>query len=284
MIWSVLFGPIMKIVPFRAARMAAYPMAVLAWALRVRRQTLETNLALAFPVLPEPTRRRIGRRALLNACTVLLELPHLRYLSDRSLRRWISFDGLDLISGEIPNGLILLSGHVGNWEMLALASGWMSGRPFAIVVKDQDDFGQVNRMRTSRGNSVIPSSKAARASLEILAAGGGIAMLADQSAAPPDPLVSFFDVPTYFFGTPARLALRFRPRVVIGFAVRRKDGGYHVRIQELRHDDLPDTSDGRETFTQRYAHALQEVVLAYPEQWLWTHRRWKYTPGVDYGG
>lgn len=280
--WRVLFGPIMRVIPFRAARLAAYPLTAAALVLNLRRDVVRINLALAFPSLSERQLRRLVRRALLNVATVLLELPLLRYLSDRSLTRWISFEGLELITGTLPRGLILLSGHVGNWELLALASGWMSGRPFAIVVKEQNDGGELNRTRTVRGNTVIATSRAARAALDVLSEGGGLAMLADQSAAPPDPLVSIFDIPTYFFGTPARLALRFRPRVVCGFAVRRSDGGYHVRIRELAHDDLDDTSEGRDEFTRRYARALEEAVKTNPDLWLWTHRRWKYTPGVNY--
>ncbi len=272
----------MRVIPFRAARLAAYPLTAAALVLNLRRDVVRINLALAFPSLSERQLRRLVRRALLNVATVLLELPLLRYLSDRSLTRWISFEGLELITGTLPRGLILLSGHVGNWELLALASGWMSGRPFAIVVKEQNDGGELNRTRTVRGNTVIATSRAARAALDVLSEGGGLAMLADQSAAPPDPLVSIFDIPTYFFGTPARLALRFRPRVVCGFAVRRSDGGYHVRIRELAHDDLDDTSEGRDEFTRRYARALEEAVKTNPDLWLWTHRRWKYTPGVNY--
>lgn len=272
----------MRLVPFRVARPTAFLIAWAAWTIGIRKRVLLTNFRLAFPEMHEVAIGRHARSSLRNIVTVLLEIPLLRHQSDRQLRHHISFENLDLVSSPSQNGLLLLSGHVGNWELLALAAGSLSGRPFAIVVKDQSDFGELNRMRASKGNTVIPSSRAVRESMELLASGRSVAMLADQSAAPPDPMCMFMGIPTPFFGTPARLALRYRPRVVVGFALRRRTGGYHVRVEELEYGDLVDSAQGRIDFTQRYVNALQDCIRQHPDQWLWTHRRWKYYPGVTY--
>jgi len=259
-------------------------MSALAWFGRVRRATLMTNLHAAFPSMPEEEIRFLARRSVRNLATVFLEIPLLRHLDDARLHRAITFEGIELLTTDAHRGLILLSGHYGNWELLALAAGSFSGVPVAIIVKDQNDFGHIDRMRISRGNSVIRYANAARDAMTILLGGGCVALLADQSAAPPDPTVTFFGLETCFFGTPARLALRFRPRVLTGFAVRNEAGGYHVVIEELAHDDLEDTPSGRVAFTQRYAAVLERAIRRHPDLWMWTHRRWKYTPGITYDG
>jgi KDO2-lipid IV(A) lauroyltransferase len=91
-----------------------------------------------------------------------------------------------------------------------------------------------------------------------------------------------FGIPTYTYAAPARLALRFRPRVIIGFAVRGVDGSYNVRLRELEHADLEDTPQGVHLFTQRYVAMLEETIREHPEQWVWQHRKWKNTPGIRY--
>ena len=80
----------------------------------------------------------------------------------------------------------------------------------------------------------------------------------------------------------ARLALRFRTRIIVGYAERQQDGHYRVMLEEIRHDDLPDTLEGARLLTERYARTLEAAVARHPEQWVWQHRRWKHLPEVDY--
>ncbi len=206
----------------------------------------------------------------------------IRHLSPRGIARHLRVEKIELIT-DLPNeGALLLSAHLGNWEFLAVGAAALAGITFSIIVKEQNDYGELTRMRTARGNTLISTSHGARGASSILRSGGVVAMLADQAAADPDPLVELFGLPTHTFGAPARLALRFRPRVVIGYAVRTPSGGYVARLEELRHDDLPDTPEGAVELTQRYVRQLERTVREQPDQWLWQHRKWKNTPGVEY--
>jgi KDO2-lipid IV(A) lauroyltransferase len=279
---GVLFGPVGSLVPFGACRRVAGPLAAAAWALGIRRDVTLRNLALAFPDLDAAGRERIGRASLRNLLTVFLEILTLRHLSSASIRRWLVVENLELLRSIGPDGALLLSGHVGNWELLAIGASEIAGIPFAVVVKEQHDGRQLERTRTARGNRLIPTGRGAREASALLRAGGVVAMLADQSATDSEPAVPLFGIPTYTYSAPARLALRFRPRVVLGFAVREPSGRYRVRLEELRHDDLPDTAEGAAAFTARYVAALEAVVREHPDQWVWQHRKWKNTPGIRY--
>jgi KDO2-lipid IV(A) lauroyltransferase len=269
--------------PFGSARVVARPLAALAWRLGARRREITMrNLRLAFPDWSDAERLRVARASFHNLLTVFLELPMLRHLSDAGLRRRIRVENIELLGAIGSRGALLLSAHFGNWELLALGSAALSGVPFTIVAKEQRDYGQLSRMRTSRGNRLIPTHRAAREASGILRDGGVIAMLADQSAPGRDALVEMFGVPTYSFSAPARLALRYRPDIIAGFTVRDRDGNYTVRLMTIPHDDLPDNEEGARALTQRYVSLLEEAVRANPEQWVWQHRKWKSTPGVSY--
>lgn len=278
----LLFGPVGRLLPFAACRWIARLSARPVWWFGFRRRITLKNLALAFPELSRSEQKHIGQESLVNLFTIFLEFLTLRHLGDAELRRRITIENIELLHGLAGRGGLLLSGHFGNWELLALGAGAISGVPFSIVVTEQNDFGQLTRMRTSHGNSIISTHRAALRSSALLRRGGAVAMLADQSASSDDDTVMMFGIPTHSFSAPARLALRFRPRIIVGFAVRQPDGNYHVRLEEIPHDDLDDTPDGVRTLTQRYAALLESAIRAHPEQWLWQHRRWKNTPGVEY--
>lgn len=281
-LWRFLFGPVGRLLPFRLCGVLARPLAWVFWLAGARRAVTLRNLKLAMGHLSEGEHRRIGRASYVNLFTVYLELLTLRHLSDKELRRRIRVENIELLQGIGSEGALLLSGHVGNWELLAFGTADIAGIPFTIVAKDQRDYGQLTRMRTARGNRLIEMSSAARAITALLRQGGVAAMLADQAAADHDVLVDMFGLPTYTYAAPARLALRYRPRVIVGYAVRGSDGNYQVELREISHTDLDDSPEGIQAFTQRYADDLADVIRRHPEQWVWQHRKWKNTPGVRY--
>lgn len=283
LLWRFLFGVVGRIVPFKAMRHIARPLAWCFYQAGVRRKVTLTNLSLAFPQLTETERTQLARRSFRSTLTTLLELLPLRYLSQAKLNRVFKVENLALLQREeLNNGALLLSAHFGNWELLAFGTAAIAGIPFNIIVKRQKDGGETNRTRVSQGNRVIPYERGALEAARLLSNGGVVALLADQSATEHDHPTTMFGIPTWTFSTPARLALRFRPRVIVGFAVRQTDGRYLARLQELRHDDLPDTPEGAVQFTQRYVDYLEETIRQHPEQWMWQHRKWKHTSGVNY--
>lgn len=281
-ILRLLFGPIGRLMPFGACRAIARPVAAIAWLMGFRRSIMLRNLELAFPNLTARERRRIARRSLHSLATVFLEILTLRYLSDDAIDRWLVVENVELLQTIGESGALLLSAHVGNWELLALGASTIAGVPFSVVVKDQNDGSELERTRTSRGNRLIPTGRGAREASMLLRKGGVVAMLADQSATEDEHVVSMFGIATYSYSAPARLALRFRPRVILGFAAREANGRYRVILEELDHDDLTDSYEGAEAFTRRYVGRLESVVREHPEQWVWQHRKWKNTPGVSY--
>jgi len=281
-LWRLLFGPVGRILPFRFCGVIARLPAWGAWLLGIRREITLRNLDMALGNLPASERKRIARRSFINLFTVYLELLTLRHLGDDELHRRLRIVNIELLREIGEGGALLLSGHFGNWELLALGAAAIAGRPFSVIVKEQRDYGQLARMRTARGNTLIPTSRAAREATTLLRSGGIVALLSDQAAAEHDVLVDMFGLPTYTFAAPARLALRYRPRVIAGYAVRQPDGNYLVELREIPHDDLPDAPEGVRIFTQRYVDDLTAAIRRHPEQWVWQHRKWKHTPGVRY--
>lgn len=278
----LLFGPIGRLLRFRSCGAIASVLAPVLWKLGVRRSITLRNLAIAFPTMAHAERERIARSSYRSLVTVLLEILTLRWLSVDELQSLISFENAELLCASDGRGAVLLSAHYGNWELLALGAGMAAPEPISVVVTEQNDFGELERTRTAFGNRLIPTGRGARGAASVLVGGGAVAMLADQSARGGEPRLPIFGVDVPWFSAPARLALRFDTRVIVGYAERRSDGGYHVHLREIRHDDLPDSNEGVEALLGRYVETLEQAVRDRPEQWVWQHRRFKHVPGVSY--
>lgn len=282
LLWKFLFGVVGRVVPFRACRLLARPIAWGAWRLGIRRDVTETNLKLAFPDVSEAERERIGRESYRNLITVFLEILTIRHLGRHGIERVMRVENIELLQTIPAEGAILLSGHYGNWELLAVGAAALAEVPFTVVIKEQKDGGELDRTRRSLGNSLIPTGRGARESTALLKKGGVLALLADQAASAEDPTVDLLGIATPFFMSAARLALRFRTRIIVGYAERQSDGRYLVRLEQMVHDDLPDTPEGARELTQRYVRTLEAAIARHPEQWVWQHRRWKHVDGVEY--
>lgn len=284
-LWWLAFNVYGRIVPWRAVPLFSRLLFTFLRPFRYRRKVALDNLQAA---LPERTSDHdlLERRAFMNLLRVYLELPILANASQRRVESLLEVENGDLLRRPATEqrGALLLSGHLGNWELLALGSALHAGRRFLIPVRSQADYGYLRRLRERFGNrTAVTGDRGGFRALQQLAEGEPVAMLADQSPGREDPAVDFFNLDTRFHAGPARLALRFRPEVILGFAERRSDGRYGVRLELLEYGDLMDDQDGHREFTQRYAMKLEEAIRRDPASWVWHHRRWKHSVGVGYG-
>ncbi len=243
------------------------------------------NLARAFPAASTTWLHQTAKASYQNLGITLAELLAFPSLSDADIRSMIRYDGLDLIEDASLHGkgLILLSAHYGNWEMLAFALPLFTKVPVTVIVKPQrNEHADIllNSYRQRTGNTLISMYKAARDMVRILSSGGAVALLADQSAtADKDVFVPFFGRPAATFEAPAVLALKFNAPIIMGFAERQADGTYYVDLKKVPHEDLEYNREGIVELTKRHVAMLEEAIRRRPELWVWQHRRWKHTPG-----
>ena len=246
------------------------------------RDVAESNLKLALPELDSAARRRIRRGVYRNLGRVVLALAKLPAWSERTIRQHIGFSGLEHFRAAEArgSGVLLLTGHLGNWELGALAHGAVVGpisvmvRPIANPLVDR----MVEARRSAHGNRVIAKRNSAREVLKTLSAGGTVGILADQNALPEDAVfVEFLGMPAATHKGFAQLALRSGAAVVPAFArwnaaSKRHIVEYGPEIEIVRSGVA---KRDIEVNTQRFQRVLEEQVRANPDQWLWIHRRWK---------
>ncbi len=250
--------------------------------LPIRKSTARANLKLAFPDKSEDEINRIVKGCYVNVLTVIAEFFYMRSMTMQQMQRLLQVNNLGLYTGKINEGkgVIVISGHFGNWELTAFGTNVLTGIGINVVVKEQTnkrvDEG-INMIRSSAGNKMINMRNSLRAILTALKAGEVVAMLGDQSAPKENVKVDFFikDVPT-FEGT-ARIALKTRANVLFAVSVRNSDGTYRLKFHEIDISKYKETSEEYvKALTQEHVNLLVEYIKAKPDHWLWFHKRFKH--------
>ena len=155
------------------------------------------------------------------------------------------------------------------------------GCPVTIVGKPQRNAfvnTYLDRMRCRFGNDIIPMEGSIRKMMRLLEENKSIALLADQCATRQDLFVNFFGRPAPTYKTAASLSLRFHAPLIFSLAERINDWKYRIVYQEIPSDDLDGaTEENVRILTERHVNALEDAIRKQPGQWLWLHRRWKFT-------
>lgn len=184
---------------------------------------------------------------------------------------------------ERGTGLILMSGHVSNWEWLCIGVPKSLGITLTAIIHPMhnprvDDL--VEGYRSMHGNRVVPLGVAIRDIIRSLRSNRTVALLADQSGPSGALYVKFFGRYAATYEGPAMFALRTGAPLVMGFSVRQEDGTYEVEFEEMKTDDLTDGSqEDIQELTRRHVRCLERAIRRHPESWLWQHKRWKHEPG-----
>lgn len=175
---------------------------------------------------------------------------------------------------------VIATGHFGNWELFAQAQGLM-GYPIHIVHRPLknprlDDL--LNELRSRAGTDVIYKHAAAREILRLLRANEMVAIPIDQHAIGTQGIpIPFFGRPASTTTGPARLAQITRTPISVAVLVRKGETTQHEILIEPPMDPPPPGKDEaalRDVMT-RINLQFENIVRAYPEQWLWMHRRWR---------
>lgn len=249
--------------------------------LPIRKQTAISNLKIAFPEKNVDEIRNIVKGCYINVITVIAEFFYMRKLPVERLQKLLKVKNIELMQEKLKlgKGLIMISGHFGNWELTAYGVSKMLNIPFNVIVKEQTNKRVnegINSIRTSGGNRMIDMRNSLREILTVLKSNGIVAMLGDQSAPKENIKVRFFldGVPTYE-GT-ARIAIKTGAEVLFGVSTRNPDGTYSLKLHEIDTSKYKEsTEDNVKALTQDHVNLLVEYIKLRPDHWLWFHRRYK---------
>jgi Kdo2-lipid IVA lauroyltransferase/acyltransferase len=243
----------------------------------------ERNLRIAFPKLRRSQRRRILRGCFDNLGRQLGEFCLSQRATVEDLRKIVEYDPKSFAHfNEARNqgrGIIMVTAHLGGWEMFALASSAF-GYPSNILarpIQNPKIDRWVQSARSRFGNEIISKQNAGLTCMRILKKGGILGILADLNALPEEGVfVPFFVELACSTLAVAALALPTNAIVFPVFApwirARRKyviHGGPAIEMVRTG-----DHERDLAVNTARVTSVIEREVRAYPDQWMWIHDRW----------
>lgn len=213
---------------------------------------------------------------------VVCALETLRAAQDPAAVTVRGFEELQKLIGAADaadRGHVLVTAHLGSWELCAHYGQKASLKPLHVLAKPSKSravTAALDRMRRGMGTPVLWTDRKTllRDMMGALKRGEALGFVMDQK---PEgrigPEVPFFGIPTAFVSGPAVMAARFDCAVIAIFCLR--EGPFRYRL--LSETLLP-TGHGQKdeaALTARMARAIEAAIRLYPEQWTWNYKRWR---------
>ncbi len=240
------------------------------------------NLEHAFPEMDAFARKGLMRKHYRYLCDLILEALKTLTISQEAATARVKIVNTELFQRYFADGksVVLVTGHLGNWELIGAAYAGMAAHPLYIIyhpIKDPNWESLTRHMRTRLGNGLYRMREAAKDMLENRDDARITAFIADQAAHPDRGYWMKFmgrEAPV-FLGT-ARLARKLEQPIIYASISRPVRGRYRVEL-ELLYDRPQDHTE--EEITRVHTNRLERDIRRQPDIYLWTHRRWKHSRG-----
>lgn len=246
---------------------------------RYRKDIVLDNLRHAFPDKTENEINRICRRFYKSFCDQWVEMLKLLTISENELNKRFSgnWEVLEQLRVEGKNAYVFL-GHTFNWEWANVASQFNIKQQMAGVYLPLENsaFDRFVLKLRKRANGMMVSMKAKKeAFVELNKVQHVLGLIADQNPSNLNNVlwVPFLNREAPFFVGSAYMAKKNKAAIVLSSIVKTKRGEYQLVMERLC-DDASEME--AEDIVKAYVTHLEKQIKAQPENWMWTHRRWKH--------
>lgn len=258
------------------------------------RRVAHKNLAIAFPEKSEAERAQIAKGTFENLGRVLGEMSQLKNATREKLERLGDLTLDDELTGlynglkNEKRGVLITTGHLGNWEVLVLGFAALY-EPISYLARPIDNpliEAFTHKIRTQFGNNPINKSFSVMTAIGILRDGGILGILSDVNAHPKEGVfVPFFGMGACTPAGAATMAIRSNSLILPIFCVWDHAAAKYkfVRGNLLEPANTGDRKADIVTTTAAYTAEIENIIRQYPDQWMWIHKRWKTRPKGEPG-
>ncbi|MCD4790669.1 MAG: lysophospholipid acyltransferase family protein [Bacteroidales bacterium] len=245
------------------------------------RRIARRNLRFAYPEWPLDKINKLSIKTFQNMGITVLEICQMTCFSKEDILQKVRIKGKENLLNTIksPKGLIMISAHIGNWEMGHLFVSIYIQKLLLVVVQNQPVFIEliIHKLRTSTGNTIISKKGAMIKLVRTLRKGKMIGLLIDQGTSRREGVdVTFFGHKTNATYAASLLAARYDCPVLPVYCIRESDAKLTVVVEPpLKLHKTDDMRSDLQTNTQIMTDSVEKIIRLYPEQWLWFHKRWK---------
>ena len=213
-----------------------------------------------------------------------VKLPQI--VNTRNWQNYFEIEGLEFArkAQQEGKGVLFVTGHVGNWEVLGYAFEFFFHPLHSIAQHLKNPFADkyLTRLREKGRQKIIFAENASRKIIRVLRDNKPLGILVDQNARKNNIFVDFFGQKAATTRSVATIALKTGAPIVIGF-LRRTGRKYRFKItlsEPIQIEKTGNLEQDISNLTQKYTTLIESRIREYPHEWLWMHRRWKTKPPI----
>ncbi len=254
---------------------------VLYYLIRYRRKIARMNLRNSFPEKSTAQLKAIEKKYYHNLADIVVEFIKVRHISSKSIQKRMKILNPEIMDELYAHqrSIFIAIGHCGNWEWLAQTLALQKGhKPFAIhkPLSDPffDDYMKANRTKFG-GPQMIPFKQTYKTLLSNQHTINAVINASDQTPARSEInfWTKFLNQDTAFFMGIGKMAKALDYSVLFFDIQRDRRGYYSIRIKPI---SINPQTDSAAEITEKYVSLLEQSIIENPDNWLWSHRRWKY--------
>lgn len=240
------------------------------------RERAYRNFRLVFPTMSEAEMQALAQKVFEHYGRTTADFITSANRTLEQLNQMVVIEGLQHLDSALAEGkgVIFITGHFGNWELLAQ---WLSlsGYKLTVVARDVRNTSlnqKVNAIRTGAGTKLLARGGAAKGILETLRRNEMVGILPDQNE--DEIFIPLFGKTAGTVLGPGVIQARTKSVVVCGWCAYEGPQKYRI-IFEPALEPEPGYEAKGEGMMRAIHGSLERIVKRYPEQWLWFHDRWK---------
>ena len=250
---------------------------------KCRRQYVEETLRRCFPQKSDREIDAVVKGIYRNFCTTVVEILRILHAPPGSIGELVKVENMEYALDAVKQGrgMLVMSGHIGNWELMGPACANIGYEMHAVVKhqRNRQIDEALDLARRRMGTKTLFAGDSYRECIRVLRRGGNIAMIIDQN------MIRREAVFVEFFGrkaatTPglAILAAQTKAPILPVYMTRNSDGKHTLHICPWLEPPPDRKLETIEQATRQYTRVLEDIIRREPEHWAWFHRRWNTRP------
>jgi KDO2-lipid IV(A) lauroyltransferase len=277
----LLFERMVSLLPFCLLYIVSdFVYFILFYIIKYRKDVIIQNLRNAFPEKSEDEIYLLRKKYTEIMADLILESVKSAHLSEKEILNRFHFKHLDVLQHlyDTKKSVFLVCGHTGSWEMGGMILPLITKyKCFAIYQPQTNPYfdAYMKKIRQFFGTITIPSQQAYKKFIQHKNETILSFIVADQAPSKNGEhhWTTFLNQETAFFTGLEKMSKSLDFAVVFLRIIRTNRGKYTLEF-ELLTNTPKQTAIGE--ISEMYANALERLILQHPENWLWSHRRWKH--------
>ena len=239
------------------------------------KKIVEKNLKIFSQRMPDLEKRKIITNMWKNYGMTFIEYIFLNYYRKNKSHMLINgkTNLFNLIQKNKP--VIFISGHFANFELMSMELT-KNNINLATIYRPLNNFFlnpfmEYLRKKYVCKNQIKKGINGVREAIEYIKTNHSIALMIDQRISEGEK-INFFNVPAFTTTLPAQLAIKYNLEIIPVFIERMVDDKFKIEFQK---EINPKNFNNKRELTQELNTVLEKMIIRNPNQWIWTHNRWK---------